>query len=606
MIQDVHQITHASGHDSVRTPAGLQDTALLTRRRWVVVFLNAVTMLGLLLGLLAVFNVGGWSVTDIIIMACVCVGAPWTVMGFWNAVIGLWLMHFSHRGLERAAPHMQDADAIAPILGRTALTMFLRNEPPGPSFTRLVEMRRSLDATGWGGQFDIYVLSDTDDPEIAAAEEAAFATVRDTLGLNAVYRRRENNSGYKTGNLRDFLRRWGDRYDYFLPLDTDSLMSGAAMLRMVRILQAHPRIGILQSLVVGAPARSAFARTFQFGMRHGMRSFTLGAAWWHGDCGPYWGHNALVRVDAFRRHCRLPRLPGSPPLGGHILSHDQVEAVLMRRAGFECRVMPVEGESWEENPPTLLDFTKRDLRWCQGNMQYGRVLFWRGLQPMSRFQIFSAMMMYFGAPAWMLMTGAAAFKLMSGVESQVNLAFGLSMFFVMIGMSLFPKIAGWIDVALRPGGMASYGGGWRFAAGALVQTVFTMLLAPVVAFRVTLFLIGLFVFRRSVIWGGQNRDPYALPLATAIGGLWGQTIVGLGLGALLFWQQPSALPWAAPVLAGLALSVPFAILTAAPSLGRWMHHTGLCATPDEIAPNAVLDGADMSISGPALAARQAA
>ena len=605
MIHDVHTLTAASGHDRVRTPADLQDRRMLARRRRTVFALNLATMLALLAGLVGVFSIGGWSATDIVIMACVCIGAPWTVMGFWNAVIGLWLMHGVRDGVARAAPHMTDLHETLPVTGRTALTMFLRNEPPEPSFARLLEMRRSLDATGWGAQFDIFVLSDTDEPEVAEAEARCFDALRDRLGPNAVYRRREDNTGYKAGNVRDFLRRWGGRYDYFLPLDTDSLMSGAAMVRMVRILQAHPRIGILQSLVVGAPARSAFARTFQFGMRHGMRSFTLGAAWWHGDCGPYWGHNALIRVDAFRRHCRLPRLPGSAPLGGHILSHDQVEAVLMRRAGFECRVMPVEGESWEENPPTLLDFTKRDLRWCQGNMQYGHVLGWRGLKPMSRFQIFAAMMMYFGAPAWMVMTGTAAIKLMGGVEAQVNLAFGLSMFFVMIGMSLFPKIAGWIDVALRPGGVASYGGTARFAAGALIETVFSMLLAPVVAFRVTLFLIGL-AFGRSVIWGAQNRDPYALPLGTALRGLWAQTAMGLGLAGLLAWAAPDALPWAAPVLAGLALAIPFAMLTAAPSLGQWMHRRGLCATPDEIAANPVLDGAEMAIAPAALPASHAA
>ena len=605
MSNDVQPITPAGGHDPVRTPADLQHRRLLRRRRQIVAALNVVTMLAILAGVIAVFSVGGWSVTDIIIVACVSIGAPWTVMGFWNAVVGLWLMHGVSGGLERAAPQMAQGDSVAPITTRTALTMFLRNEAPEPSFTRLVEMRRSLDATGWGNQFDIYILSDTDEDDIAAAEQQAFDAARASLGVNAVYRRREDNVGFKSGNVRDFLRQWGGRYDYFLPLDTDSLMSGAAMLRMVRILQAHPRIGILQSLVVGAPATSAFARVFQFGMRHGMRSFTLGAAWWHGDCGPYWGHNALIRVDAFRRHCRLPKLPGSAPLGGHILSHDQVEAVLMRRAGFECRVMPVEGESWEENPPTLLDFSKRDLRWCQGNMQYGRIMFWKGLQPMSRFQIFSAMMMYFGAPAWMVMTGAAVVKLLNGIESQVNIAFGLSMFFVMIGMSLFPKIAGWIDVALRPGGVRSYGGIGRFTAGALIETVFSMLLAPVAAFRITLFLIGL-LFGRSVIWGGQNRDPYALPLRTAFAGLWGQTVAGLGMGGLLLWLAPTALPWAAPVLAGLAFSVPFAMVTAAPAVGRWMHRHGLCATPDEVQPNPVLHGAEMSISPQNVPASRAA
>ncbi|WP_316014881.1 glucans biosynthesis glucosyltransferase MdoH [Roseobacter sp. HKCCA0434] len=605
MTSNVHPQPPRNGDASSRTPAGLQATAALAGRRRLVALLNLATLAAVMAGVWNVFAEGGWTATDAIILACVAIGAPWTIMGFWNAVIGLWLMHGARDGLAAAAPQMAEADVTAAITTRTALTLFLRNEPPEPAFARAVEMRRSLDATGWGRHFDIYILSDTDDPDIARAEEDTFARVRDALGPRVTYRRREDNEAFKSGNLRDFLRRWGGRYDYFLPLDTDSLMSGEAMLRMVRILQAHPRVGILQSLVVGAPARSAFARVFQFGMRHGMRSFTLGAAWWHGDCGPYWGHNALIRVDAFRRHCRLPKLPGSAPLGGHILSHDQVEAVLMRRAGYECRVLPVEGESWEENPPTLLDFTRRDLRWCQGNMQYGRVLFWKGLAPMSRFQILAAMMMYFGAPAWMLMTAAAGIKLANGATEEVNLAFGLAMFFVMIAMSLFPKVAGWIDVALTPGGVARYGGAVRFALGAVVETLFSVLLAPVVAFRVTLFLAGLFLFRRPVIWGGQNRDAYALPWRMAVAGLWPQTLFGLGLGGAILVLAPAALPWALPVLAGLILAIPFALLTAAPAAGRWMQARGLCATPDEIAANPVIDGAEMALPAQATASQAA-
>ena len=159
-----------------------------------------------------------------------------------------------------------------------------------------------------------------------------------------------------------------------LPLDADSLMSGEQVVRLARMMQAHPKIGILQSLVVGMPSKSAFARIFQFGMRHGMRSYTMGQAWWVGDCGPFWGHNAVVRIKPFHEQCDLPILPGAPPLGGHVLCHDQVEATLMRRAGYEVRVLPEERGSWEENPPTMLEFARRDVRWCQGNMQYLKLL----------------------------------------------------------------------------------------------------------------------------------------------------------------------------------------------------------------------------------------
>ena len=163
-------------------------------------------------------------------------------------------------------------------------------------------------------------------------------------------------------------------------------MPAAAILRLVRIMQAEPRLGILQGLVVGLPSTSAFARLFQFGMRLGMRSYTIGSAWWQGDCGPYWGHNAVVRLAPFIAHCQLPVLPEKGPLGGHVLSHDQIEAVLMRRAGYEVRVLPEEDLGWEENPPTLLEFIRRDLRWCQGNMQYWHFLTLPGLklgQPLS-------------------------------------------------------------------------------------------------------------------------------------------------------------------------------------------------------------------------------
>ncbi len=175
------------------------------------------------------------------------------------------------------------------------------------------------------------------------------------------------------------------------------------------MMQAHPQIGILQSLVVGMPSSSAFARIFQFGMRHGMRTYTMGQAWWIGDCGPFWGHNALVRIQPFREHCELPDAAGQAAARRPCaVSHDQVEATLMRRAGYEVRVLPDENGSWEENPPTMLDFAKRDVRWCQGNMQYVKLLGLPGLKPMSRFQLVWAILMFLGIPAWTLMIALAA------------------------------------------------------------------------------------------------------------------------------------------------------------------------------------------------------
>ncbi len=583
------------------TPAGLQSARALLARRILVAALNLGSLAALGYALSLVFGAGGWTVADIVILAAFLVGAPWTVMGFWNAMIGLWLLHGARNGLHAAAPHLAAGESAAPLRARTAILMFLRNEDAERALSRLAATRQSLDDTGQGDRFDVFVLSDSDQPEVIADEEAAFARWAHVLGPTARYRRRERNTGFKAGNLRDFLRRWGSGYEFFLPLDSDSVMGGADILRLQRIMEAHPKLGILQSLVVGAPAESAFARIFQFGMRAGMRSFTIGAAWWHGDCGPYWGHNAMVRVAPFRMRCALPVLPDGGPLGGHILSHDQIEAALMRRAGYEVRVLPVEGQSYEDNPPTLFDFTQRDLRWCQGNMQYWGLLGLRGLLPMSRFQVFAAIMMYVGAPAWMLMTVAAVSKIWEEEYGSIDFAFAISMFFIMFAVSLFPKIAGWLDVALRPGGVAAYGGRLRFAAGAAAEVLFSLLLAPAVAFRVTLFLVGL-LFGKRMAWNGQQRDAYRLSWLAAFRGLWPQTLFGIALFAAVASGAPSALPWAAPVLAGLCLSIPFAVLTSHPALNRAAVLARLCAIPEEFTPSHVLSPLSAPPPAPKLAA----
>ncbi len=229
------------------TPAGLQDVRDLARRRVTVLVLNLVSLAFLSWMLGMAFSAGGWSTTDIIIFGCFLFGAPWTIMGMWNAVIGIWLLHGRKNGLDKVAPHLKAMDNVGPLTTRTALAMTVRNEPPLRSFEKLANMRASLDQTGFGEHFDIFVLSDTTDPEVAAEEERLFAEMRETLGGGrAVYRRREVNTAFKAGNVRDFLLKQGRGYELYLPLDSDSEMSGDAIVRMVRIMEAHPRIGILQ------------------------------------------------------------------------------------------------------------------------------------------------------------------------------------------------------------------------------------------------------------------------------------------------------------------------------------------------------------------------
>ncbi|MFZ4807361.1 MAG: glucans biosynthesis glucosyltransferase MdoH [Hyphomicrobiaceae bacterium] len=567
------------------TPTGTQSMEVLNRRRAIVAALNIVTYVVMLYLAGVVLGAGGWTIVDMVLIVAFAIGSPWTVLGFWNAVIGLWLLHFVKDPMREVAPFAAAADAEAPITIDTAILMTLRNEDPKRAFLRLRTVKASVDATGFGARFSYFILSDTNRPEVAAEEEAAAAQWKSELApedaARIVYRRRDVNTGFKAGNVRDFCERWGGNYELMLPLDADSLMSGDAIVRLVRMMQAHPRLGILQSLVVGMPSDSAFARIFQFGMRHGMRSYTMGQAWWVGECGPFWGHNAVVRIKPFAEECHLPMLPGNPPLGGHVLSHDQVEATLMRRAGFEVRVLPEERGSWEENPPTMLDFIKRDVRWCQGNMQYVKLLDLPGLYPMSRFQLVWAILMFLGIPAWTLMIGLSpvvAWDARGIADYPAGLAAGLYVVFFL--MYLSPKISGLLDAVLTKGGVDRYGGPVRFALSAAIEVVFSFLQGAVSTIRTSIFMIGL-LFGKSVTWSGQSRDAYGISWSTAFSALWPQVAFGAVVCGALYLIAPSVLWWSLPLTAGYILSVPFGVITASPALGRWFKRVGLCGIPED-------------------------
>lgn len=567
------------------TPAGLQSVAELTGRRIIVLGLNVATYAALLAGLAHVLAAGGWTAADVVILIAFAFGAPWTVLGFWNAVIGFWLLHGVEDGVDRVAPFARAGASATPLAIRTAVLMTLRNEDPARAFLRLSTVKASLDAMGEGGAFDYFVLSDTNDAAVAKQEEALATAFIAEIGDPArfVYRRRVDNRGFKAGNLKDFCERWGDRYELMLPLDADSLMAGRTILRLVRMMQAHPRLGILQSLVVGMPSESAFARIFQFGMRAGMRSYTIGQAWWVGDCGPFWGHNALVRVAPFRDSCDLPVLPGPPPLGGHVMSHDQVEAVLMRRAGYEVRVLPEEEGSWEENPPTMLEFARRDLRWCLGNLQYLKLLDLPGLKATSRFQLVWAILMFLGLPAWTLMIALLPLKAWEDrAVADYPAGFAMALYVVFLLMYLSPKLAGMANILLDRNEAARYGGRAKFALGGVIEIVFSFLQGAVSSLRTTIFMVGLAFGRSRIAWSGQARDAHALSFATAFEGLWPHLLFGGFVCGALWLLSPTLLLWSLPLTAGYLLAIPFAVLTSRHGLGHRLRTTGLCAIPEDL------------------------
>jgi membrane glycosyltransferase len=552
------------------------------------VTLTVAVMTGLMA---ATLSRGGFGLLDLALTLCFFLTLPWTVVGFWNAVIGLTLLRLTPDPVGAICPAARSVRGDEPVTSSTALLVCVRNEDAVTVARNLDVMLQGIVDAGVEAHFHAYVLSDSTWADVVAEEEREIGRLRDRWRgiLPVTYRRREDNAGYKAGNIRDFCERWGQDHDFALALDADSLMSADAILRLVRVMQANPRIGILQSLVVGMPTVSTFARVFQFGMRLGMRSYTLGSAWWQGDCGPYWGHNALIRLEPFVRHCHLPQLPGGPPLGGWVLSHDQVEAVLMRRAGYEVRVLPEESGSWEENPPTLLEFIRRDLRWCQGNMQYWRLLSTPGLRPVSRVQLLLAILMFLSSPAWILFMTLGI--LAAGLSENLTLSFhpgtGLALFAMVMTMIFAPKLATVIDVLLTARSRRAFGGTLRILAGLLTEVLFFTLLAPVMALAHTRFLAGL-PFGRAAVWSAQCRASHRVGAAEALRRLWPQTLFG---GAVTLWLAalaPAALIGFLPFLLGALLAVPVAVLTSGSRAGTGLAAVGLWRIPDETAPAAEL------------------
>src|SRR5260221_9018590 len=313
----------------------------------------------------------GLDAIDLLLVALFALTLPWYVIGFWNATIGLLIMRFARDPAIAVLPVAGAVPAYAPITKSTAILVCIRNEPPERVARMLQPMLQGLTARGVGECFHVYVLSDTSDDDIAASEAVCFATVaaawRGQIALT--YRRRSHNIGFKAGNVGDFCARWGKHHDFAILLDADSVMTVDLVVKLVRIMQLNPSLGILQTLVIGMPSASPFARIFQFGMRLSMRSYTIGSAWWQGDCGPYWGHNAIVRIAPLVAYCQLPVLAEGALVKGHVLSHDQIEAVLMRRAGYGGRVLAGGRFRVQQKSPTPGGILPRELRLGQGQKE---------------------------------------------------------------------------------------------------------------------------------------------------------------------------------------------------------------------------------------------
>jgi membrane glycosyltransferase len=483
-----------------------------------------------------------------------------------------------------------------PLTTRTVILIPVYNEDPAATFSRIAAMQASLDASGEEQRFAFAVLSDTRDETVAAAERATFARLLAETGAadRLFYRRRARNTGKKAGNIEDFLRASGAAWDFALILDADSLMEGATILRMVRRMEAAPRLGLLQTLPQVVRARSRFGRVMQFAAALYSPTFARGQAAMQGQAGPFWGHNALVRIAAFAGACGLPDLPGRAPWGGPVLSHDYVEAAMLARAGWQVRLDPDLGGSYEEGPETVIDHAKRDRRWAQGNLQHLGVIGAAGLTPWHRFTLFQGIFAYLAPLFWIAFLAAS---ILAAVTARPRADYfqphnpvpvfpidetwkAVALAMAVTALLFLPKLLVAAQTALR-GRAAGFGGARALLRSTLAEMALACLLAPVLlmfqARSVVQVLVG-----RDAGWPAQNRDGGALSLAEALAATrWIVGWAGLGLAATLVWA-PALAPWLAPVLGPML---------AAPWLVAWLSQPddgALMATPAETAPSPVL------------------
>ncbi len=568
-----------------QTPAAIRPFSGLAVRRVLFGALVALTVAALAAALAGILATDGFSFLDALLVGALVVEAIWSVHNAWNAIIGFVLIRILRRPTETVFPPAARAHDDDQVFTRTAILMTLRNEDCDAAFSRMKAIKQSVDATGHGAHFDYFILSDSTTPEAIEAEETAVARWRAQSAHpeQIRYRRRKENVGYKAGNVFDFCERFGADYDYMIPLDADSIMTGETILRMVRIAQANPKIGLLQSLISGTPSRSFFERLLHFGPRHNARMFIFGSSWWQGDSGPFWGHNALIRVAPFTQHCRLPILKGERPLGGHILSHDQVEAVLMRRGGYEVRVLPEELGSYEDNPPTVLDFLRRHLRWCLGNLQYLKLRHEPGmLQPKAtHFYLWLALELFFS------MAGMVAFVVLAAIAAALwpaDVPFPTTSAGLLLAAWLtvyhLPKIIGTLDALLFDA--QRFGGRLRLLAGSAIDTVAGFILTPVANVVCVIFMLGLAFGRDGkVTWNGQRRGCYGISWREATAALWPVTAVGVLLLAFLAATAPGAIPWFLLFAGGLLAAIPFTVVTSWPWLGELAARRKFLALPEE-------------------------
>lgn len=555
-----------------------------------------------------ILHVEGITPLELAILALFAITFSWITMAFWSAVIGFVL---NLLGLDPLSLRRRPAGPQRPAgsQSRTALVMPIHNEDVARVVAGLESTCRDLPSETPDMLIEAFVLSDSTDSDTVAEEKAALARLQQRLAghCRVHYRHRDSNQGRKAGNLGDFCERWGAHYDFMLVLDADSLMSGECIIELIDEMMANPRLGLLQTVPIPVRQLSLFGRANQFAASLYSPMLASGLSFWHATAANYFGHNAIIRVEAFTNHCGLPELPGKPPLGGDILSHDFVEAALLRRAGWQVRMRTDLRGSYEEMPSHVLDYAKRDRRWVQGNLQHIRLLRGHGLHFLSRLHFFCGALAYLSSLVWLSILVISTIDALIRALVPPNFFTSSSQLFpnwpiappnlimpLLIGtlsMLLMPKVLGLILGLIRD--PEAYGGRLRLVISMLLESIFAMLIAPLMMVFHSRFVLQVLT-GRTVAWDPQSREGRALPWRESWRHSWVWALIGAAW-ALVTWRYtPEFFLWLTPVWLGLVMAAPLVRWSSSLSIGRRLSRLGLLKVPEETRPPAVV--AEMDIT----------
>ena len=520
----------------------------------------------------------------------------WIALFFCSSIWGfLELLSKKH------VPGLKWPSSDVKINTKTAILAPVYNEDIRSVGGNVLAIAESLSKEGGAKAFDVFILSDTTNPKLWVEEEKVWLDMQKMMpeGINLYYRRRAKNVARKSGNIEDFCHKWGTYYDFMVVLDADSLLEGKTIMKMVALMQVNENAGIIQAPPMCVNQHSLFARMQQFAGKVYGPVVAAGLAYWQVGDSNYWGHNAIIRVQAFMKCCGLPVLDGKAPFGGHILSHDFVEAALISRGGYNAWLLPELKGSYEECPPTMIDYAMRDRRWCQGEMQHIKILVARDFHPVSRLHFTIGVMSYLSSPLWMglLLTGimiALGRDIFPPVYfSEARSLFpnwpvfdkiGTIMLFVISMLMLFlPKFLGLIVYLLQGGAELRKGA----VKSVFAEIVISTLMAPVMMLFQSKFVLDVFL-GRDAGWKTQNRDDTSTSWRYACQRHGWHTFLGVLTLAVVWRYTPELFWWMLPITLGLILSIPVSVLTSRESLGLWFQKHHLFVIPEELHEPAII------------------